>query len=85
MRAATTAVTNQSPVQGPEGESCSAVSDPLQPHGLYSPWESPGQRTGVGELLPSPGDPPNPGIEPRSSALQADTLTSEPSGKHVCT
>ena len=31
--------------------------------------------------LPSPGDLPNPGIEPRSAALQADTLPSEPPGK----
>ena len=31
--------------------------------------------------FPSPGDLPNPGIEPRSPALQADTLTSEPPGK----
>ena len=31
--------------------------------------------------FPSPGDLPDPGIEPRSSALQADTLTSEPRGK----
>ena len=30
---------------------------------------------------PSPGDLPNPGIEPRSPTLQADTLTSEPPGK----
>ena len=28
--------------------------------------------------FPSPGDLPDPGIEPRSPALQADTLTSEP-------
>ena len=28
--------------------------------------------------FPSPGDLPNPGIEPGSSALEADTLTSEP-------
>ena len=28
--------------------------------------------------FPSPGDLPNPGIEPRSPSLQADTLTSEP-------
>ena len=28
--------------------------------------------------FPSPGDLPNPGIEPRSPALQADTLPSEP-------
>ena len=30
--------------------------------------------------FPSPGDLPNPGIEPRSLALQADALTSEPPG-----
>ena len=29
----------------------------------------------------SPGDMPNPGIEPRSPALQADSLPSEPQGK----
>ena len=28
-----------------------------------------------GLLFPSPGDLPNPGIEPRSPALQADALT----------
>ena len=26
----------------------SVMSDSLQPHGLYSPWNSPGQNTGVG-------------------------------------
>ena len=31
--------------------------------------------------FPSPGDLPNPGIEPRSPALQADTLPPEPPGK----
>ena len=31
--------------------------------------------------FPSAGDLPNPGIEPRSPALQADALTSEPPGK----
>ena len=31
--------------------------------------------------FPSPGDLPNPGIEPRSPTLQADILTSEPLGK----
>ena len=29
-------------------ESYSDVSDSLQPHGLYNPWNSPGQNTGVG-------------------------------------
>ena len=31
--------------------------------------------------FPSPGDLPNPGIEPGSLALQADALPSEPPGK----
>ena len=31
--------------------------------------------------FPSPGDLPDPGIEPRSSALQADSLLTEPPGK----
>ena len=35
--------------------------------------------------FPSPGDRPDPGIEPRSPTLEADTLTSEPPGKpHSC-
>ena len=34
-----------------------------------------------GLLCPPPGDLPNPGIEPRSPVLQADSLPSEPSGK----
>ena len=33
--------------------------------------------------FPFPGDLPNPGIEPESSALQADTLPSEPPGKSI--
>ena len=34
-----------------ESESLSSVvSDALQPHGLYSPWNSLGQNTGVGSL-----------------------------------
>ena len=51
----------------------SVVSNSLWPHGLY--WSD----------LPfsSPGDLPNPGIEPRSPALQADALPSEPLGKPV--
>ena len=34
-----------------------------------------------GQLFPFPGDLPNPGIEPRSPALQPDSLTAEPQGK----
>ena len=48
--------------------------------------DSPGKNTGVGchallQDLPNPGDLPIPGIEPRSPALQADSLLSEPPGK----
>ena len=31
-------------------ESHSVASDSLQSHGLYNPWTSPGQNTGVGSL-----------------------------------
>ena len=34
-----------------------------------------------GQPLPSPGDLSNPGIEPRSPALQVDSLPAEPPGK----
>ena len=33
-----------------ESVSHSVVSDSLRPHGLYSPWNSPGQNTGAGSL-----------------------------------
>ena len=33
-----------------------------------------------GESFPSPGDLPNPGIEPRSPAMQVDSLPTEPQG-----
>ena len=101
-----------------ESKSHSVMSFSLRPHG--SPWNSPGQNTGVGNLsllqgifptqglnhslphckwilyqlshrqvqeywsgqpIPSPADLPNPGIEPGSPALQADSLPTELSGK----
>ena len=46
-------------------------------HGL---WNSPGLNTG-GVAVPSPGDLPDPGIEPRSPALQVDSLPTELPGK----
>ena len=33
-----------------ESESCSVILNPLEPHGLHSPWSSPGQNTGVCSL-----------------------------------
>ena len=52
-------------------QSCPTLCNPVD-----SPWNSPGKNTAVGE-----GDLPNPGIEPRSLALQADSLPAEPPGK----
>ena len=40
-----------------------------------------GQEYWSGLPFPSPGDFPDPGIEPRSPALLADALPSEPPGK----
>ena len=60
-----------------ESESHSVLSDSLRSHGLYSPWNSPGQITGVSSLSLSRGSS-NPGIEPRFPALQADSLPTEP-------
>ena len=40
------------------------MSDSLQPHGLYSPWNSPGQNTGVGSLCLLQGIFPTQGSNP---------------------
>ena len=45
-----------------ESESCSVVSDSLQPHGL--PWNSPGQNSGVGSLSLLQGIFPTQGSNP---------------------
>ena len=44
----------------------------------------PRQEYWSGLSFPSPGDLPNPGIEPRSPALEADALTSEPCDPMDC-
>ena len=51
----------------------------LRAHELYSPWNSLGQNTGVSSRSLLQGNLPNPGIKPRSPALQEDSL--EPQGK----
>ena len=65
------------------------MSDSLQPMDYSPPSSSiPGilQARILGGLpFPSPGDLPNPGIEPRSATLQVDTLTSAPPGKPLNT
>ena len=45
-------------------ESHSVMSDSLQPHGLYSPWNSPGQNTGEGSLSLLQGIFPTQGSNP---------------------
>ena len=66
----------------------------LSPFGLFStPWtvayqapqsmEFSRQAQWSGLPFPSPGDLPNPGIEPGSPAFQADALLSEPPGKPI--
>ena len=57
--------------------SCSVVSDFLRPHGLEParlpcPWRFSRKEYWSGLSFPSSGDLPNPGMEPRSPALQAD-------------
>ena len=58
------------------------VSWSLRPHALWSirllcPWNSPGKNTAVGCRSLLQGNLPDPGMEPRSPALQADPLPSE--------
>ena len=64
-----------------ESESRSVVSDSLWPHGLYSPWNSSGKNSGVGRLSLLQGIFPTHEYEPRSPALQVDSLPAEPQGK----
>ena len=52
------------------------MSDSLWPHGLHSPWNSPGQNTGVGSLFFSRGS-----SQPSSPTLQADSSPTELWGK----
>ena len=47
-------------------KSHSVVSDSLWLHGLYSPWHSPGQNTGVGSLSLLQGIFPTQGLNPVS-------------------
>ena len=54
-------------------QSCPTLCDPMD----RSPWNYSGQRVAI----PPPGDLPNPGMEPRSPALQMDSLPTKPTGK----
>ena len=65
-----------------EAKSCPALCNPMDCsqadssiHGIFQP------RILEWIVFPSPGDLPDPGIEPGSPALQADSLLSEPPGE----
>ena len=61
-------------------QSCPTLCDPIA---HQAPLSMRFSRQGYwsGLPFPSPGDLPNPGIEPRSPALQADSLPTELQGK----
>src|SRR5574337_85264 len=67
--------------------SCLVLSNSLRHHGLYVACHAPltmgfpRQEYWSGLPFPSPGDFPDPGIEPRSPALQAVSLLTELGGK----
>ena len=66
--------------------SVSVMSDSLWPHGLqparlFCPWGFSRQEYWSGLPRHPPGDLSNPGMEPMSPTLQADSLPSEPPGK----
>ena len=69
--------------------SLSVMSDSLWSHGLQPtrilcPWGFAHQaRIQEWVAYPLPGDLPNPGIEPKSPALQADSLAAETPGKSL--
>ena len=64
-----------------ESESGWVVSHSLWPHGLYSPWNSPGQNAGVGSLSLLQRTFPTQESNPDLSKWQADSLPAEPQRK----
>ena len=57
----------------------SCLTHGLEPPHQASEFSRPEYWSGL--PIPSPGDLPNPGVEPRSPTLQMDSLLSEPPGK----
>ena len=59
-------------------QSCMILGDPMD---YTQSMEFSRPEHWSGQPFSSPGDLPNPGIEPRTLALQADSLLAEPQGK----
>ena len=70
-----------SPAEVKWSESHSVVSHSLWPHGLYSPWNSPGQNTGVGSLSLLQGIFPTQGLSPGLLHCRQILYQLEPQGK----
>ena len=66
-----------------ESESGSVVSDSLWPYGLHSPWNSPGQNTGVGSLSLLQGIFPTQGSNLGLPHCRRILLPAEPQGKPI--
>ena len=60
-------------------QSCPTLFDPMD---LHSPWNSPGQNTVVGNHFLLQGIFPTQGMNPGLPHCQADSLLTEPPGKH---
>ena len=58
-------------------QSCPTLCDPMD----YTVMKFSRPEYWSGSLFPSSGGLPNPGTEPKSPALQVDSLPSEPQGK----
>ena len=76
---------SESEVESEVAQSCPTLCYPMEysppvssVHGIFR------QEYWSGLPFPSPGDLPNPGIEPSSPALQVDSLPAEPQGKPIC-
>ena len=62
-------------------QSCPTLCNPMKPARLLGPWGVSRQEYWSGLPYPPPGNLSNPGIKPRSTTVQADSLLSEPPGK----
>ena len=64
-------------------QACLTLFDPMDCR-LLGPWGFSRQKYWSGLPCPPPGDPPNPGIEPRSPALQAEFTDWATRGAPLC-
>ena len=71
------------PCESEVAQSCPTLCDPTLAYQAPPSLGFSRQECWSGLPFPSPGDLPDPGIEPTSPALQADALQFEPPGKVI--